>query len=106
MARLPRYVLPGQPQHLIQRGNNCEPSFAQAADYAFYLEKLKLACEQHTCVIHISAQTLAAICESTNKAWVLGSNRFNAKIETLTKRQAYPKPRGGDRKSKAYRSDA
>ena len=22
MARLPRYVLPGQPQHIIQRGNN------------------------------------------------------------------------------------
>ena len=22
MARLPRYVLPGQPQHVIQRGNN------------------------------------------------------------------------------------
>ncbi len=41
MARLPRYVLPGQPQHVIQRGNNREPIFAQAADYAFYLEKLK-----------------------------------------------------------------
>ena len=48
----PRYVPPGQPQHLIQRGNNREPIFAQAADYAFYLEKLKLACEPHTCVIH------------------------------------------------------
>ncbi len=48
----PRYVLPGQPQHLIPRGNNREPIFAQAADYAFYLEKLKLACEPHTCVIH------------------------------------------------------
>ncbi len=52
MARLPRYVLPGQPQHLIPRGNNREPIFAQAADYAFYLKKLKFACEPHTCVIH------------------------------------------------------
>ncbi len=52
MARLPRYVLPGQPQHLIQRVNNREPICAQAEDYAFYLEKLKLACEQHTSVIH------------------------------------------------------
>jgi hypothetical protein len=52
MARLPRYVLPGQPQHVIQRGNNREPIFAQAADYAFYMEKLKLACEQQACVIH------------------------------------------------------
>ncbi|MEE8636122.1 MAG: hypothetical protein V3T12_08895, partial [Acidiferrobacterales bacterium] len=54
----------------------------------------------------LSAQTLAAIRESTNKAWVLGSNRFKAKIEKLTKRQAAPKPRGGDRKSKAYRSNS
>ena len=52
MARFPRYVLPGQPQHVVQRGNNREPIFAQAADYAFYLEKLKLACEQQACVIH------------------------------------------------------
>ncbi len=52
MARLRRYVLPGQPQHVIQRGNNREPIFAQAADYAFYMEKLKLACEQQACVIH------------------------------------------------------
>ncbi len=36
----------------------------------------------------LSAQTLADIRESTNNAWVLGSNRFKAKIEKLTKRQA------------------
>ncbi len=52
MAPLPRYVRLGQPQHVIQCGNNREPIFAQAADNAFYLEKLKLACEQHGCVIH------------------------------------------------------
>jgi len=28
MARLPRYGLPGVPQHVIQRGNNREPIFA------------------------------------------------------------------------------
>lgn len=27
MARLPRYVLVGQPQHVIVRGNNREPIF-------------------------------------------------------------------------------
>ena len=27
MARKPRFVLPGIPQHVIQRGNNREPSF-------------------------------------------------------------------------------
>ncbi|PIX75138.1 MAG: transposase, partial [Rhodocyclales bacterium CG_4_10_14_3_um_filter_68_10] len=28
MARLPRYVIPGQPQHIIQRGNNRQAVFA------------------------------------------------------------------------------
>ena len=52
MARLPRYVLPGQPQHVIQRGNNREPTFAEPADYVFYLQKLKIACDQQGGVIH------------------------------------------------------
>jgi putative transposase len=30
MARLPRYVIPGQPQHIIQRGNNRQAIFAAA----------------------------------------------------------------------------
>ena len=33
MARLPRYGLPGQPQHVIQRGNNRAVLFATDADY-------------------------------------------------------------------------
>jgi hypothetical protein len=31
MARLPRYVLPGQVQHIIQRGNNQQVIFASDA---------------------------------------------------------------------------
>ncbi|MCZ6802819.1 MAG: transposase, partial [Proteobacteria bacterium] len=27
MPRLPRYVIPGQPQHVIQRGNNRQEIF-------------------------------------------------------------------------------
>ena len=42
MARLPRFVIPGQPQHIIVRGNNREPIFYREEDYQFYLEKLKL----------------------------------------------------------------
>jgi len=52
MARLPRYFVKGQPQHLIQRGNNREPIFAGDEDYLFYLECLKKAAELHNCVIH------------------------------------------------------
>ncbi len=47
MARLPRFVIPGQPQHVIVRGNNRSEIFCADADYQFYLEKLKLACDKH-----------------------------------------------------------
>lgn len=36
MARLPRYVIPGQPQHIIQRGNNRQAIFKFDADYQFF----------------------------------------------------------------------
>ncbi len=39
--------MPGQPQHLIQRGNNRSVFFRAAADYRFFLEKLQLACVAH-----------------------------------------------------------
>ncbi len=52
MARLPRYVLPGVPQHVIQRGNNREPIFAHGEDYSFYLEKLEEALKKYSCQLH------------------------------------------------------
>ncbi|MDZ7924330.1 MAG: transposase [Marinagarivorans sp.] len=50
----------------------------------------------------ISEKTLEDIRESTNKSWVLGSDRFKAKIEAKTGRVTAPRARGGDRKSAAY----
>ena len=52
MARLPRYVLPGQPQHVIQRGNNRNVIFAAEDDYHFYLECLTDAARKYGCDIH------------------------------------------------------
>ena len=46
---------------------------------------------------------LAAIRETMNKAWVLGDDRFKAKIEAKTGRRPVPLGRGGDRKSRAFR---
>jgi putative transposase len=40
MARLPRFVIPGQPQHIIQRGNNRQTIFAVDADYQFFRDAL------------------------------------------------------------------
>ena len=52
MARLPRYIVPGQPQHVIQRGNNRQAIFYAKQDYHYYLEKLLLAANKHDCHIH------------------------------------------------------
>ena len=52
MARLPRFVIPGQPQHVIVRGINREAIFYKTEDYEFYLEKLQYACEKHACLLH------------------------------------------------------
>ena len=52
MARLSRFVLPGQPQHLIQRGNNRQAVFFAEDDYQFYRETLRDACGNHDCHIH------------------------------------------------------
>jgi len=43
MVRLPRFVIPDQPQHVILRGNNRSEIFCADADYSFYLEKLTVA---------------------------------------------------------------
>src|SRR4030067_279006 len=52
MARLPRYAVPSVPQHVIQRGNNRQPIFADEGDYGAYLNWLKDAADQHGLAIH------------------------------------------------------
>ena len=52
MARLPRYVIPGQPQHIIQRGNNRTAIFVSEEDYSFYLDCLREAAESNELAIH------------------------------------------------------
>jgi putative transposase len=52
MARLPRFVLPGFPQHVIQRGNNRQQILFEEADYWFLWEKIGAAAEKFDCRIH------------------------------------------------------
>lgn len=52
MARLPRFALPGQPQHVIQRGNNRTPLFAKPADYSAFRRCVTTACTEHGCQVH------------------------------------------------------
>jgi putative transposase len=51
----------------------------------------------------IPQRTLAEIREATNKAWVLGSERFQKRVEQLTHSAARPRSRGGDRRSVAFK---
>jgi putative transposase len=52
MARLPRYVIPRQPQHIIQRGNNRQAIFSAEADYQFFRDALVEAAQQYGLAIH------------------------------------------------------
>ncbi|MGF1612580.1 MAG: transposase [Gammaproteobacteria bacterium] len=52
MVRLTRYFVPGQPQHVIQRGNHRQVIFAADEDYPFFLECLKEAADRYACALH------------------------------------------------------
>ncbi|MDE2229159.1 MAG: transposase [Alphaproteobacteria bacterium] len=55
MARLGRYFLPGQPLHVIQRGNNRDAIFFCDADYVRYRDWLAEAAGEYGCTIHAYA---------------------------------------------------
>lgn len=52
MRRLPRYVLPGHSQLVIQRGNNRQLIFCIDEDDRFYLDKLHDGAQKSNCNIH------------------------------------------------------
>lgn len=52
MPRQPRFALPGQPQHIIQVGNNRQNIFHSDRDYRYYLSKLEEKCFEHKLYIH------------------------------------------------------
>jgi putative transposase len=62
MARLPRLTLANQPHHVIQRGNNRQPIFANSADYKALLALLEESAKKFEVAVH---------------AYVLMSNHFH-----------------------------
>ncbi|ABR90434.1 Uncharacterized conserved protein [Janthinobacterium sp. Marseille] len=52
MARLPRLVVPNQPHHIIQRGNDRQLVFRETADYLEFLARLREAAKQFKVAIH------------------------------------------------------
>lgn len=52
MARLSRFLIPGYPQHLIQRGNNRERILVDEDDYWFLWERLVEGAAKNGCAVH------------------------------------------------------
>lgn len=52
MARQPRFFVPGEVLHVIQRGNNREPIFASEEDCRLFLDCLVQASRLHGVLIH------------------------------------------------------
>jgi putative transposase len=51
----------------------------------------------------ISESSIDEIREATNKAWVLGNDRFKQRIQKQLERRVEPSAKGGDRKSEKFR---
>jgi len=52
MPRKPRFIIPGVPIHIVQRGHSHEAVFIDDADYEAYLQWLKEGAERYHCKIH------------------------------------------------------
>ena len=48
MPRIARIVVPGEPHHVVQRGNRRLPTFFQNDDYFFYIEEMREWCDKHS----------------------------------------------------------
>ena len=55
MPRAARFVLPGQPHHVIHRGNNRQPIFVDDEDCRLFMKALAMASARQDCAIHAYA---------------------------------------------------
>jgi putative transposase len=51
-ARLPRFDFADTAQHVVQRGNDCQPCVASEVDYQHYRQELAEAAVRHGCAVH------------------------------------------------------
>jgi putative transposase len=52
MPRESRWVLPGIPLHIVQRGVNRNPCFFAVSDYETYLDFMAMAAQRFSCAVH------------------------------------------------------
>ena len=112
MARLPRYALPGQPQHVIQRGNNRSAMFIETADFERFRHDLVVACERYACAVHayvlmtnhvhmlmtgLVRDAVAKAMQSLGRRYVAYFNRRYARTGTLWEGRYRSMPIDGER---------
>ncbi len=98
MARLPRLTLPGYPHHVIQRGNNRQPIFADADDFDVFLVQLTELALKHGVAVHAyalmenhfhllvtpdSADGLPKMMQSVGRTYAQYFNRRHGRTGTL-----------------------
>ena len=98
MARLPRLTLPGYPHHVIQRGNNRQPIFADADDFEVFLAQLTEQALKHGVAVHAyalmenhfhllatpdSADGLPKMMQSVGRTYAQYFNRRHGRTGTL-----------------------
>lgn len=98
MARLPRLVVPFQPHHVIQRGNDRQSVFRDDDDRRAFLDWLRIAAKQYKVAIHAyvlmpnhvhllaspsDAQGLGRMMQWVGRYYVPYFNRKYARVGTL-----------------------
>lgn len=98
MARLPRLTLPGLPHYVLQRGNNLQPIFADAQDYACMKDLLRemgrrFAVELHAYILlpnqlHLlatpeTADSLPQFMQAVGRSYVRYFNNRHGRTGTL-----------------------
>ena len=98
VTRQPRFIVPGQPLHVIQRGNNRTVIFAARADYEVFREWVAAACNRHGCLVHAyvfmtnhvhllmtpaTADGIGAVMQSVGRRYVQYFNRKHDRTGTL-----------------------
>ena len=61
MARLPRLIVPHQPHHIVQHGNDRQPIFREPEDYQRFLGWLRDSARQYKVAIHAYVLTPAQL---------------------------------------------
>jgi putative transposase len=98
MARLPRFILPGYPQHVIQRGNNRMDVLHDEEDYWALWSTLRDAAERFDCAVHAyvlmpnhfhllltpaEGHAIGKLMQYAGRFYVQHANRRNGRTGTL-----------------------